>query len=123
MYGFGVSGFLSLLLTSPDCAYILLVQLPEGVVRDVVYWLGYRWRRVACWPCGFDLLGYGGRTMTADRLSQITWNVQEQKAWMQAYRDARRISAARPVKRLTSAELGRWYVAERRARRAARVNY
>ena len=65
MYGFGVSRFLSLLLTSPDCAYILLVQLPEGVVRDVVYWLGYRWCRLAVGFSGAVLLGYGGRTMTA----------------------------------------------------------
>ena len=36
--------------------------------------------------------------MTADRLSAITWNVQEQKAWMLAYRDARRIHAARLVR-------------------------
>ena len=33
--------------------------------------------------------------MTAERLSQITWNVQEQKAWMRAYEDARRIGEAR----------------------------
>ena len=33
--------------------------------------------------------------MTADRLSAITWNVQEQKAWMLAYRDARRLGEAR----------------------------
>ena len=33
--------------------------------------------------------------MSAERLSQITWNVQEQKAWMLAYRDARRLYEAR----------------------------
>ena len=33
--------------------------------------------------------------MDAERLSAITWNVQEQRAWLQAYRDARRIGEAR----------------------------
>ena len=33
--------------------------------------------------------------MDAERLSAITWDVQEQKAWLRAYMDARRISAVR----------------------------
>ena len=61
--------------------------------------------------------------MTADRVSQITWDAWDRRAWDAAYRDARRIHSARPVKRLSSVELGRWFADERRARRAARVNY
>ena len=34
--------------------------------------------------------------MDAERLSAITWDVECQRAWMLAYRDARRIHAARP---------------------------
>jgi len=36
--------------------------------------------------------------MTADRVSQITWDAWDRRAWDAAYRDARRIHAARLVR-------------------------
>ena len=60
--------------------------------------------------------------MDAERLSAITWDAWDRRAWDAAYRDARRLHAARPVKRLSSVELGRWFADERKARRAARAD-
>ena len=53
----------------------------------------------AGWISGLVWLAYWGLGLgarwTAERLSAITWNVQEQKAWMQAYEDARRLGEDR----------------------------
>ena len=72
--------------------------------------------------------------MTAERLSAITWDAWNRRAWLAAYADARRIARvrerrAREVRtydaarysvradRFSSVDLGRWYADERRARK------